>query len=58
MEISNRPFDELIQQILRFVDYDIYKGVYVNPEEPDFAKEQIELLNDMAEEFILKNNEN
>lgn len=44
----------LIKDIVRYVDNDIYKGLFVNPEEPEFAEEQIEDLLNIVDNFVDK----
>jgi hypothetical protein len=42
--MTEKQILQMLKGIIRNVDYDIYKGLFVNPEEPDFAKEQIDDL--------------
>jgi hypothetical protein len=41
----------MLKEIVKEVDYDIYKGLFVNPEEPDFAKEIINSLTSIVERY-------
>lgn len=34
----------MLKEIIQEIDNDIYKQLFVDPEEPEFAKEQIETL--------------
>ena len=39
--MTDKAIKAMLKDIVKSVDYDIYKSLYVNPEEPEFAEEQI-----------------
>ena len=34
----------MLKDIVKEIDYDIYRGLFVNPEEPEYAEQKIEEL--------------
>ena len=50
--MTNKDIIEMLRDIIEEVDYDIYKGLFVNPEEKDVAKEQIADLVKIVKEHL------
>ncbi len=42
---------EMLKDIIKEVDYDAYKGLFVNPEEPEYAEEKIEALIQIVQSY-------
>ena len=38
--MTDKKIEAMLKDIVKGIDYDIYKSLYVNPEEPEFAEEQ------------------
>lgn len=50
--MTRKQIRKLLSLIIEQVDYDIYKNLFVSPEDPDEAKEQIEDLIDLVYENL------
>ncbi len=53
MELDEK-IDKMISEIVKQVDYDTYKGIYVSPEEPDVADEMRNNLIEIVKPYIGK----
>lgn len=42
--MSDKDIEKMLKDIVKQVDYDIYKNIYVSPEEPEIAEEQKQTL--------------
>lgn len=53
--MTNAAIEEMLKEILQRVDYDVYKGIYVNPEDDEESVETRECLIKIVKFHLDKN---
>ncbi len=49
--MSDKKIKEMLAGIIKVADYDLYKSLFVSPEEPDIADDCIDKMVSVVKEF-------
>lgn len=50
--MTDKKILDMLKSIILEIDYDIYKGYFVNQEDPEFIEEEIKNLISIVKEYI------